>query len=907
MIASLTLKPIIFIDLYPEGKPCEDFDDKFKEKVEELGKLCGSTANSNFKAIYDLTLKNFSVISLHKKEYEDQIFQLFKNQQELEFQWRQACLLGSYKRLKTYYHTNEANPNILDLAGHIIERQKALVAMEGTSKHLISWKKIYNKTFKYLSVHEPCQELLEKILNIWKPNDQTDSLSTLRPQFLELLKNKSKPNFDLLVDKFIANLHLMKLDSKAKIKDLYGLLSAIPLTQDQELALFTALEKISNEAPAETRVRYQRFKFFHLYKKLKLSEGKTEDRILLDTFKTTLLSLGNSYSSEELKKEMWDQIFANVAALPLSDRTKKELLEIFLKFKKPGISSVMYVVGLFKTAISAPSTVLSSLYKTAVVDGEAAWKGDKYLQFLQSTQQWWRQENSWIALQLEDPFNDTKLKDKVMEIFSFLENLEFPELSENADIKERKVYNETLRTMNSTYINLLRTALSTEECISGLRRVTISQENRATGCVRILMRLCHNRFAGTDVIPFICKLMQEMIVIGLNELIQNDTSYQIFLNPSLYQNPLNIPIPIAHEAIEKIPSEHLSPLISIIGSKIFNVANVWDPHLSSLPMNLVKLIFKSEVSQTRDQNGQERTVVWLRFPTPTSGKEIIPEYKTFMVENHLFVCSTQSSADQPEDKRTRAIFEETNKTNTSHAIVAPMYNSGLFEQTGDFADVKDQPRFSMSVSFHQAIMQYIIPDPVSGRMFNQPGNYLIPDCWQSCNDFKQRIDNCLRETNYIFFNNEQKLPEKDRRAFIKFFNIVWVFSILKYADHVKYFAFICNHSADRTGVFCTLLLKMLMIMFDKENEPIDPSDKNSPTWSQVLLALIDGVPILMAKREMNDFYIGMMEALAILDNPKVRNKLREARERVFGLVNFEYPFAKPTNSNSNNNSNSNSN
>ena len=427
-----------------------------------------------------------------------------------------------------------------------------------------------------------------------------------------------------------------------------------------------------------------------------------------------------------------------------------------------------------------------------------------------------------------------------------------------------------------------------QECVYAFERYSTLGVHETNGCAQILLLLCHQRFTGINMFPFLPKLMEEMINIGLQELVKEDTYYKIYTNKEIYPNPLDIGAETIHKAIENVPTEYRTPFLSTLGLKISNVLNKWDPHKQGAPnINLLEMILKPSSPST-----QPKKVKWLRFSTPTNPQGINPEFLGFIRNKdvRVFLCSLQSEVGA-ESERTAHLFNLNSRQ--TFVSVFPVRNSSLFNQNKEFADLKpNEPAFSTSVSFFSSIMNTIVPDAKSPNKINQTGNYLFPASWLASDKFKKRIQDRLEITNRIFFNDVQSLNELQRRAFVKFFDVLLAFDLIHYTQ-AEYFAFLCNHSADRTGVFVTLMLKILLIAFNKENAPINDKDpKNTYTWNQVQEALIDGIPFVVAKREMNDLHGGLMEALEILKDKDVRKRLIENREEIFGILDFEFPFAK---------------
>jgi hypothetical protein len=597
--------------------------------------------------------------------------------------------------------------------------------------------------------------------------------------------------------------------------------------------------------------------------------------------------VGTIYTSGQFKQEDWDHLKTYITKLQLDKDVKKELLEKFLSYKGPNLSSSSLC-----SLLSYSTSWIYSLITIVEQDGEDLWKGEKYLKILKTMQEWVKKNETWLSEKLQEgQDNPSGLKSKVEEIIKFLREMKLIKPTPEATIEKRKVFNETQRANYKEFLKKTRDALSMRECQHAFVRYTSIGEHATSGCALILMNLCQEWFTGVNMIPFVVKLMKKMIIIGLRELAKTEKRYELYYNSELYPNPLDIEPEVIHKAIENVPSEHTTPPLSRFGTKVLNYTNFsWDPHMLGIPrMNIIQMVFK----------GLDKPVTLLRLPTPTAkgDSDINPEFSAFLLgqQKRVLLFSLQSNVEKPESIRTQSIFSL--NSNNTFVIVLPVIHSALFNQENEYADTRqDQSRFNTKLSFLDSIRKTIIPDPTENNT-NPSNNYLIPPCWLSSDKYKKIIQDCLNNTYDILFGDAQELTALQRRVLVKVFGVFLAFEMIKYA-RAEYFAFLCNHSADRTGVFVTILLKILLISFDREQSPVDSNKPNFCNWNQLVEALIEGVPMVVAKREMNEFHSGLMEVLEVLKDKSIRKRLTDNLGNIFGITDFKFSFAKESHSKS---------
>lgn len=915
-----------------------NFQEKFKKSFEHLVFLKSKLDEPNYESAWQKSLENLTLVNL-PYEYEQKILAIFENNTE-QFRFRALVLVEFYKKLKNYFEIKDCE-RAVSISQEIFRRQEQLMQwyegvkeesfLESTGRNVL-WEKLFSKTLRYILNNEKKIKMASAIVSIWNKVAPQDL-----PDALKLRKNVFAYSFipavkwpDMAFDGFI-NAVIEEYAKQTQVlneapleRKFYKILSYTNFEEDHEKTIF---EKLKN-FPKFSRVEFKltcayllcaKLKALHGLKKFEIETSKKIDLATMEKDSETLKSLSETLqlfrkdfvtdelekdSSETLKRLVktlnflgnhfvantfprvrWAELCNYISNLAVSKETKKELLEVFKNYEKPPTlyrqltDKLRYSKEYFWSFLGATSD-------------ESGWKGEKYHIMLQTIQKWTQDNKKGI----EEKLTGVNPPPALTELLEYIERMSFPEFFDNADKNQRRLVNDQLREMHTTYLTKLRAALD-EKFMLALDLSTKYPHRKLSGPTQILKDICDQRFMGANMIPFMAKLMESMITIGLQELSKTKIKYIPYLNTSIYPSPLDVGIEVIHEAIEAVPQEYKASLSSIFFSKLLNVSGIaWDPHMQGAPnYYLMDLMIKGD-------DDKPKHVRWLRFATPTTDEigvdGIIPDLRGFAHEKKILLCSLQSSIIAHEASRTKKIFGLNESPNFTVAVFPMGDSSDIFAQKDGYAD-KKEVTFNTFVGFSAAVVDRIIPDLNSKNTINAPGNYLFPPSILADEDYKKRIQKCLDLTNHIFFNDAESLPSEDRCVFIKFFDVILALDLIRYTDS-DHFAFLCNHSADRTGVLVTLLFKIILIAYGKEDEQIDPESGNPLTWRQVWSAFVDGQPIVVAKRGMNDFYDGLVEALKILDKTEVRKRIIEKREAL-GILGFKFPFATKKNENDNNN------
>jgi hypothetical protein len=940
--------PDVNIDKLVNNEKLENPDYKklFDQKFQELKDL--EIVKYLHAKEWKQTLINFSKIHLYKN-YENIIFANYETKKEVEFELRYRNLLGLYKSLKSMRKIilkntdkNDLIEKIEKLNQHIVLRQTELhncysncikneefqlILMDDYDSNpsvdyvreermrRFAWEKVYNKTNKHIIDDEKRISLLDNIVSLWKSS--LDEFPLLRCCIYEIsIKKDAKEEASCFKEiiKLLKKIAKLRLDNfqytciketatdlsagnqyEYQIKELYKILSSFYFDDYQETRIF----KVFSKSIHYKKISIIDFKDMHatrlLYKLTALEFSQLKDPKLISELSRAIQSLGQSYSKGIFKKELWEKKYKQISMLPCMDH-KTKLWELFLKYKKPKNSSDGYLTTIYNglvSLISLPMHILS-MFRSYVVDGHAIWKGKKFEIMLKDMLNWVALNRKSINEKIErdNQDNHIKLKKAVQQFLIFLENMEMemPKITEDAPPEDREFYNIKVQELYQTCLINLRSLLSMPEFEDDVAHY-LSSIGETSGCALFLLEFTEKWFTGKNLIYHIADVISSMIKIGLSLRSQEDSRFLHYLNPDLYANPLDLPSDIIHKAIKKVPLELRTPTFHTIKKKFYNFMDVWDPQMQGIP-NMHFLTMKVKFF-----DGSVREVQGLRFPSPTKDGIITKEFLTFLNakkskgENiYGVILQNDTGFESP---RTKNIFN----LNGPNAIftVFPVKDNDFANQSGEFADLEDAPAYNSRFTFFGSIMNKFVPDIKKGQI-NQTGNYKIPTHWD-CDAFKDMIEECLLKTSDIFFNNAQSMPAEVRRSFITLFNVLTAFQEMKYAK-ADIIAWFCNHSADRTGKYWTVMLMILLIALDMENDSIDPNNPNSLTWIQKVKVMIEGGPMFASERGMNECYDGLNDVLKILEKPEARQNIKDNRD-FFGIEGLSFPFASKKEENKN--------
>lgn len=754
-----------------------------------------------------------------------------------------------------------------------------------TSSEVFQWETLYlqTKSLKILPVDG--QTLTSIFFTVWQNKKEgptkTEALR-IKAFYLEDMSNKSglpeyKKPFDEmtsivteLVSAFRGNemtLEQLKLACES--------LHDLTLSHDNEEIVYSLfLGKRLKPFALELRCK----RLLVQYAKLqKLGEPKEENQKQydekFDQVKANLQTLAERYKDRSLPKDQWDILCDKTCALTLPTAKQQELIDIFLNTKQNPYGlweSATYLPG----AVLKLPTSLSKYIKSLSTDGEATWKGEKYVKIVTPLQEWVKANEERNAKWLNKQKDFQDLRAKVEALLKFLKEVKFPVLpNDNPSLDERKLYNEGCRTIHEEFLTLLREAFSNSDYPDALR-LFVSFPDERIGSIKILKEICKVRFTKTNLVSFIMKLMRDMVPLGLQKLAETETCYRMYLNQQLYPNPLLLPLSLQREAIDALPQEFKAPLIHMWSRSVQNAVGLsWDMAMMGNPAHC---LFALKVVQ---YDGTEKEMSVLRFGSPTmddGGTFVDPVFRnllefaqTAMFSLQKSLASSWDSVSKQEAARNQALLKLNNSTKTFVSLV-PISQSALFKMKGKYSDPAPlQPCFKTFAEFKKVVMEEVTKGCLGGFVFRQE--------WLKSDRFIQEVEKSMDDVHYICFDRKQGLLAHERRIFMKIF-IAYLALRLCPKTQADLFAFFCNYSADRTVVFLAITQKIVLVLLNKEKARIYEDQENSPTWEENHKSMATGIPLVTVKRSQNHNHGGMVEALAIFDDPEVQKRLQEFRD-----------------------------
>lgn len=595
--------------------------------------------------------------------------------------------------------------------------------------------------------------------------------------------------------------------------------------------------------------------------------------------KINLDILATKYVKRLLDFDKWSGVLNQIVSMELPENLGVPLLEIFRQRREPTSMMRSFTSG------------VKSYFGEKPMNGAPTWKGEKYNTFFESMQEWISLNSDWITANLlEDKDNSKAFIERVNQLLSYLKQIKLltSEDFKKSLEKEITLYNKVKSEEYSEWTKMFREVLKQSEFKYAFERFVNHGPSHASGIALILKQMCDFRFTGMNGVAFIVHLMRQLIPVGLQELARTQREVGFLAEFALlkYRKVLEIPLDLQHEAIEGLPEDFKIPYLHLLGQKLQNVADVsWDPHLyGNIPYKFLYL-------KCQNAKEEEKQVTCIRFATPTGPDGIAPEFEVFLGNTYnsndrrfLFI-SLQSSVDSFEVERTKKIFRLNKKPGVF--VVAFPVSGSFYKQENEFSNNSLYPTFT---DFKQACIQKFIAFNKGKVEINTPGNYLIPSELLASGIFKHNLELCIDQVKEIFFPFTEVLDAADRRIFIRLFNIRFAFFLMSYTK-VSMFGFLCNHSADRTGVYNALMLKLLTILFKAKDEIAFGEDSDAFTFEEMWKALVNGVPLVTAKRAMNERHDELTETLEIFDKAGVQERLLE-HKGIFGITAMNFPDFK---------------
>lgn len=579
----------------------------------------------------------------------------------------------------------------------------------------------------------------------------------------------------------------------------------------------------------------------------------------------------STYTTRYLSPEQWTAVFEHIKSLNLPENLYKPILEIFRRRKDPN--------SWIGAAVSKSKKLLYGVKSSQMAP---VWKGEKYDTFINAVLEWIKNNEKFILENNKESRNSTNtMIDKVNKLIDYFKKLD-PLLNDSKE--EILKYNETRRDAHVEWKKMLREAINDREFTAAFKNYWTA--GKVSGSMLILKELCEFTFTGINVAPFIVNLMRELIPFGFDELANVNQEVAFLAEKELLQftDPLEIDFDLQREAIQGLPEKFKTPYFHLIGHQFQSALNAdWDPLLKgNLPYPFLSINYNT-------LEGDAKKVTFIRTATPTGPNGINPEFSVFIrnkcnnTEDVSLFISLQSSTDTTESKR---IKEQMNHNRTHNFFAAFPVTGDFYMQEGAY---ENDSRYPVFTEFASDLTKQFIAHVKGQIEVNKPGNYLLSDSWLLSPDFTRDLQKCITDVKGIFFKHTEALTAAQRRTFIKFFNIRFAFYLISFTGATK-FGFFCNHSADRTGVFYALLLKMLTVRFNNKDTVVFGEGKKACTYEQMWRGLVHGAPLVTVKRPMNHRRDELTEALEILEDTKVQKRLASMKD-FFGIEEMSYPFS----------------
>lgn len=521
----------------------------------------------------------------------------------------------------------------------------------------------------------------------------------------------------------------------------------------------------------------------------------------------------------------------------IADALKRALKPLSLYSSTPGTHS--YYPSLNIGSISSLPSSVVSLYYDLFVDGKGPWKQIFDLMFTSL------HHIPSLNLNIKDEEETQELEAKTMALVRVINNTR-----EESYIRY------------PVFIDLLRE----------IANLPATYAHTDHPCVRYIRRVCYSHYVDLKIYPFCEQLIYTMLNEGRKQLGQYNPDVDSF------QLPLEDQFRFIHAAPQKLKA----PLATVYWNWLRGAVNFnFDSHRGT---NIPWALFDFSVKQ---KDSSEKKVRVLRMGTPTyqrttfaemtwNGKaNIDPEFRLFIEglialnQNILFI-SLQDDIERS--------FGTENTRNDAQKMLCAQYpkrffysifahDSPFYHQTGDYADKGDANAFKAAF-FEQLIS-------------NKTGFY-FPEDWLADSTFKDMLLAIIADLHYILFNDKPELNQKERCSFIQ---ICYIFLALKLliktgADKL---VFCCKDSIDRAGIENALLHYVLLICYDQEM---------SEEQLKAMMVYIHAATVIVKQQEMNHRHERLLWALEILQDPRVRSRIKLRSERWYGVTGPGLALAK---------------
>lgn len=169
---------------------------------------------------------------------------------------------------------------------------------------------------------------------------------------------------------------------------------------------------------------------------------------------------------------------------------------------------------------------------------------------------------------------------------------------------------------------------------------------------------------------------------------------------------------------------------------------------------------------------------------------------------------------------------------------------------------------------------------------NKTGGYLFPEQWLNNPQIIRLLRQAFDDVHCIYFHQKTYLENSEKLIFEKLYQVHLSLQ-LTHLTKANYLSINGDYTPNRSLVFLGILAKILLILFNKEDQAIS-EDQNSPSSLAFLHMWLHSEPLLLSKRPMNEEnYQTLTNVLKHLDQPKVRQLIRENAEK-FNVADFKF-------------------
>lgn len=495
---------------------------------------------------------------------------------------------------------------------------------------------------------------------------------------------------------------------------------------------------------------------------------------------------------------------------------------------------------------------ISGLYSDTFVDGNYSWKEQKYLIIANSIQKAF-QENSRPLLMIKEKLlasqQITDLQSKTIQVIDSL-------------YADNWGKTETIRIAYRHFIEKLREALNSPEFSKEqAKKLQKLPYDLSLDC---LLDICTFRYSEVHIYSFCEDLISWIIDEGRKVLVES--------KPDIYsswkdQDPFNLPLSLQFEAITAAPQKFKAPYANLLVDFVEGAFSVlYDPQRKS---NMPYVLYDFEMKL---ENGLIQDIRVIRSCTPTMQRMdlrsftyqgdamIVPEFENFIIDKKVLYINLQD--EKSEASRNIAFKNLMQKYPNNFFLAILAHDSNFYHQTGPYADKdKNNPRFKNAEEFWDAFLQIIMKE--------EEGYYFSKE-WLSDESFIQKLKTIWHEVHEDLFEKKEALSEQERCIFIEAYYLRVALLLLRKTE-AKYLFFSCRDSNDRGGKCNALLLKFLMILFQKQH---------STKHKRIVKTYTHAAPFISKKKAMNGRKERYLYTDEWISNDHVAAKLQRRKDSI---------------------------